>query len=236
MRSKAPSRSHHEVPADSLRERYEELRALRETQPEKEAAAARKALDKSREASELLVAALRAEVAKLQEKQPPVSVALEELRAENAALRTQLATANAAAASAASSAAAPSSSSSSSSATLEAKVAFYALMTGMSVELAAGDVFKCVVTCTPPAGEDQENAEPTSTAAAVLPPKPRRAEFELRLLSPENGEPGDVEYAPIDLSGCADAKLPSYLKEEIEFERDSAPGFLQRLLAGVAGD
>lgn len=223
-------RDHHSSITDErLRQRYDELRALRETQPEKEAAAARKALDKSREASELLVAALRAEVAKLQEKQPPVSVALEELRAENAALRAQLDEKTAAAA-------LPSSSSAAATTALEAKVEFYQLMTGMSVELAAGDVFKCVVTCTPPADEDQENVEPTSTAAAVLPPKPRRAEFELRL-SPEDGEPGvDVEYVPTDLSQCSEAPLPEYLKEAIVFERDAAPGFLQRLLAGVAAD
>ena len=86
--------------SETLRARYEELKTLRETQPEREAAAARSALDKCRSTSDDLVGALRAEVAKLQEKQPPVSVALEELRAENAALRTQLATANAAAATA----------------------------------------------------------------------------------------------------------------------------------------
>ena len=224
-----PSRDHHSISDERLRQRYEELRALRETQPEKEATAARKALDKSREASDLLVATLRAELAKLQQ---PESTALQELRAENAALRGQLAEV-ASAASSASAAADPSVSAPSppsSSSALEAKLEFYEMMTGMRVEMAEGDVARCVVACAAPT-DDQEN---DPSAAAAQPPPPRRAAFEMRL-KPEEGEPGvDLEYVPTDLSGCAEAELPEYLRESIVFERSQAPGFLQRLLAGVS--
>ena len=79
-----PSRDHHSISDERLRQRYEELRALRETQPEKEATAARKALDKSREASDLLARSSGA-------CQTPTESQLQELRAENAALRGQLA-------------------------------------------------------------------------------------------------------------------------------------------------
>ena len=58
------SREHHGSRRDStgddrLRERYEELRLLRETQPEREAAACKQAMQKNRAATDKLVASLR---------------------------------------------------------------------------------------------------------------------------------------------------------------------------------
>ena len=76
--------------------RYDELRELRETEAEADAAKMRKALQSTRDKSERLISSLREELA--QQKQSTVdltsAVALaEKLEAENAALRQQLAAA-----------------------------------------------------------------------------------------------------------------------------------------------
>ena len=63
-------------------------------------------------------------------------------------------------------------------AALAAKAEFYAMMTGMNVEL-AGDVAKCVVSCAAPTDDADEAAAPA-----------RRAAFELHLAPAE----GDVVH------------------------------------------
>lgn len=228
-----PSREHHEIielsgGSDLTRERYEELKLLRITQPEREAAAARKALEKHTAASDALVASLRAQLATAQPSGAcsGADVGAEAaLRAENAELRSKLEEAQTAAAaqSAAPPAAATADAPSESIAALEAKISFYEMMTGMSVELASGDIAKCVIRCVVPSEEDEEAA--TQTA-------PRCAAFELHL-SPKDGDEGDVEYVPTDVSSVDD-KLPEFLLDSIVFEAPQAPGFLAKLLAGVA--
>ena len=218
-------RDHHDVEVssgadDRMRKRYEELKLLRVTQPEREAAASRKALEKHTAAADALVASLRAQLAAANPTAGSTSAeedkAVAALRKENADLRRKLEEAQRGAAAPLS--AAPSDA----SAALEAKVGFYEMMTGMSVELAAGDVAKCVVRCAPPSEEAA-----TQTA-------PRHASFELHL-SPAEGDEGDVEYVPSDLSAVQD-DLPEYLLDSIVFEASQAPGFLSRLLSGVAVD
>lgn len=235
------SRDHHSRLSTGdtrLRERYDELRVLRETQPERESAACKEMMQKSKAASDKLIASLREQLAAAQQgkQQPPANdneEALTTLRAENAQLRRQLETANAAAASAA--AAAPAAAAAASTApnvALEGKLAFYELMTGMRCEL-SGDIAKCKVVCAVPM-DDDEDAAPTPCSSA--PVKTHSALFELNLKPPDGEEGVDVEYVPTDLSGCDDGALPEYLREPIVFERQQAPGFLRRLLSGVASD
>ena len=74
------SREHHGSRRDStgddrLRERYEELRLLRETQPEREAAACKQAMQKNRAATDKLVASLREQLAAAQQGAPAASSA-----------------------------------------------------------------------------------------------------------------------------------------------------------------
>ena len=226
------SRDHHASADDKIRSRYDELRVLRETQPEREAAACREAMHKSRQAAETLIVSLKEQLAAAQQAQAPAAVqeseALAALRTENEQLRRQLAASQATA----------SSPPSASSDALKARVSFYELITGMQVQL-SGEVATCTVSCEAPGGDDDAPPTPAAkspraTSGATRPP--RTAVFELNL-NPADGEPGlDVEYVPTDLSGCADAELPEYLRESIVFERAQAPGFLQRLLAGVASD
>lgn len=232
------SREHHGSRRDStgddrLRERYEELRLLRETQPEREAAACKQAMQKNRAATDKLVASLREQLAAAQQGAPAASsancdenAALAELRAENAELKRQLESA---------SAAAPANHTALTA--LKAKLQFYELMSGLRCEL-TGDVAKCTVTCAL-STEDDENEPPSRASRASMSsaaPKMRSAAFELHL-NPADGEDGiDLEYVPTDLSGCEDGKLPEYLRESIIFERQDAPGFLQKLLSGVAAE
>ena len=74
---------------DQMRERYEQLKLLRVTQPEREAAAARKALEKVTSSSDELVASLRAQLAAAQGQGGDGS-SEKSLRAENADLRKRL--------------------------------------------------------------------------------------------------------------------------------------------------
>ena len=197
---------------DQMRERYEQLKLLRVTQPEREAAAARKALEKVTSSSDELVASLRAQLAAAQGQGGDGS-SEKALRAENADLRKRLEAAEAIAPAAVAGA----------TASLEAKVGLYELMTGMRVEI-AGDVAKCVVTCAAPSSDDE-----------AAPPAERSAAFELNL-APAEGDEGDIEYVPTDLSGLPVEQLPEYLRESILFEGAQAPAFLRRLLSGVAVD
>ena len=186
---------------------------MRETVPEREAAAARKALERSHNASEALVTSLRGELQRVKEgaPTPPATddAAVATLRSENAELRRQLAERPAAAN------VAPAAGTTT-LASLEARLAFYEMMTGMRVELADG-----VATC-------------TVTAAS------RSATFELHLdpaktrPSDEEYEQGDLEYVPLEAS--PEVELPVYLQEAITFEREQAPTFLQKVRSCVAVD
>jgi hypothetical protein len=212
---------------DRLRERYEELKQLRETQPERDAAHARQALEKHTAASDALVASLRAEIAASKENQQPSAAADETLRKENAELRARLAE-------------------------CEARTAFFQTMTGLDLDLdSAAQVARCSVG----AGAGADGV--------------RRAAFEVHL-APVDGDEGDIEYVPTDLSACAE-HLPEYLQDSIicarqtlcrtpermstvtspsrlcthsrgaaccdpAVEKAQAPAFLQKLLSGVAVD
>lgn len=230
-------RGRDELPDDVLRERYDELLALRETKPEAEAAAAVAALQTTREASEALVASLRAELARAPRGPAGQSgddlaeaVALaEQAHADNAELKRQAEFV------------------ADELAALQSRLAFYELMTGMSVQLDEQcSKARCVV-----------RAEADGGAV-------RQAEFDLDL-APENGDEGDLEYVPRDLDQCS-KRLPEYLRDPIvcappphrarpppprraprprprradpvppcrAVERSQAPGFTQRLLSGVA--
>ena len=200
---------------DRLRNRYEELRAIRETKPESEALAARVALEKVVDGSEKLVKSLREEIAQLKEAKPEASdlagqptadelaaakAAAEELRLENDELKQRLKAAEAAAAIAAA-APAPAPVMTAEAAAVSAeergKRDFYEMMTGMTVELdGSGKKARCVISAVGDAGGDK-----------------RRAVFNLDL-APEDGEAEDVEYVPTDLSGCVD-RLPEYLRDSI---------------------
>ena len=213
----APSireREHHDEsdsPSQSkLRDRYEELKALRLTQPEREAQAARKTLEKHTKAADALVASLRAQLAAAggTEAPPPPTPADDsaKLREENAELKRQLAA-----------------NSSKRWATppaleeAEAKVSFYELMTGMKIEVRDGLVAQCQVQCL---AEDDDSTQ-------------RRAAFDFHL-SPEGADEGDVEYVPTDLSQACPEKLPGYMREPITFEKEQAPIFLSRLVKMMA--
>ena len=116
------SRDHHAMNEDAvggdsrLRRRYEELFELRETRPERDAAQAREALQKSHAASETLIASLRAELTQCKENaqprnnvdapEPQPSSSEAQLRAENAELRRELERARSASAAATAAAAA----------------------------------------------------------------------------------------------------------------------------------
>ena len=209
---------------DTLRDRYESLKLLRLTQPEREASAALKALEKATTASDALVASLRKQIVAAGGTPTDTTAAdeaeqeLVQLRADNASLRAELDSAPSA------SATTPAGSRDGrwrpveEVARLEERLAFYEMMTGISVEM-SGQTAKCVVRC----------ADPDEQAAA------RTAAFELQL-APAEGEEGEVEYVPTDLSELPPDQLPEYLRDTITFDREQAPGFLSRLLAGVAGD
>ncbi len=181
---------------ERLRERYEDLRSLRETQPEREATAAQAALAKLTTDSEALVASLRKQIAHLKRSSPTtvvepeggaaeladaVSLA-EKLQAENARLKSEAAKAAAAVGS-----------SGSDASTAEAKVRVYEMMTGTKIEM-DGQVARC--TCA--VGD-------------------KRAVFGIDM-SPADGDADDVEYLPTDLTDCSE-KLPEYLREPIVCER-----------------
>ena len=85
-------------------------------------------------------------------------------------------------------------------AALETKVNFYELMTGVRVEM-AGEVAKCVVRCA--SSDEAEAGAPARTAA-----------FELHL-APAEGDEGDIEYVPTDLTQCPTGKLPEYLRDTV---------------------
>ena len=235
------SREHHRRDSTGdarLRERYNELIMLRETQPEREAAAAREAMQKNRAASDALVASLRSQLAAAQQGvAPPAgsgdeSAELTQLRAENAELRRQLAEAPTAGAAAAATA-------DTTTAAVDARLAFYEMMTGMRFEL-QGEVAKCTITCAKDADSDDEEEndenEPPPSRGSKASAKTRSAVFDLNL-SPTEGDPGvDVEYVPVNLSGCEDGNLPEFLREPIAFPRQQAPGFLRHLIAGIAAD
>lgn len=195
-----------DVSEDQLRKRYKELSALRETQPERECAAARSALEKTVASSETLVTSLRTELAQLKRSAPDAQsasdelarakAAAEQLQEENGELQRRLAAAEAVAETAAEMAAAPAPSAAPSAAQ-QAVLGFYEMMTGMSVEVeGSAKKARCVVSA---AGDEGGEA--------------RRAVFELDL-APADGEAEDVEYVPTDLTGCAD-RLPEYLRESI---------------------
>lgn len=209
---------------DRLRSRYDELRLLRETQPEREAAAARKALEALRKASDSLVASLRDELdeckenirssttatattaaaaAAVTEAAAASDEALAALRTENDNLRQQLREAQQQPLLAEPPQAGAE------------KIALYEMLTGLSLECVVGDVARCELRA--PEGEVAR----------------RRLAFELHL-KPADGDSGDLEYIPTDLSDCGGAALPEYLREPIIFERTQAPVFTQRLLSGVA--
>ena len=185
---------------ERLRERYEDLRSLRETQPEREATAAQAALAKLTTDSEALVASLRKQIAHLKRSSPTtvvepeggaaeladaVSLA-EKLQAENARLKSEVAKAAAAVGS-----------SGSDASTAEAKVRVYEMMTGTKIEM-DGQVARC--TCA--VGDKGEE---------------RRAVYAVDM-SPADGDADDVEYLPTDLTDCSE-KLPEYLREPIVCER-----------------
>jgi hypothetical protein len=217
---------------DDIHARYETLVNLRETQPERAAAAATSALQKSRKSSEALIAALRAEIDAYKENKQlgcTASMPSDELtaaRAESADLRRQLADARAKLAATSQSgvaaAVAPSSQ------PLEARLAFYEMATGMRVEM-DGDVARCVVSIEP-ASEDAEDEVVIRGAK----PKRNTVAFDLSL-APAEGEEGEVEYIPTDLSECS-APLPEYLRDSLTFERSQMPAFLQKLLSGLANE
>lgn len=219
---------------DDIHARYESLVNLRETQPERAAAAATSALQKSRKSSEALIAALRAEIDAYKENKQlaagcTASMPSDELtaaRAESADLRRQLADARAKLAATSQSgvaaAVAPSSQ------PLEVRLAFYEMATGMRVEM-DGDVARCVVSIEP-ASEDAEDEVVIRGAK----PKLNTVAFDISL-APAEGEEGEVEYIPTDLSECS-APLPEYLRDSLTFERSQMPAFLQKLLSGLANE
>ena len=220
---------------DDIHARYETLVNLRETQPERAAAAATSALQKSRKSSEALIAALRAEIDAYKENKQlgcTASLPSDELtaaRAESADLRRQLADARAKlAATSQSGVAAAVAPSSPPPTNLEARLAFYEMATGMRVEM-DGDVARCVVSIEP-ASEDAEDEVVIRGAK----PKRNTVAFDLSL-APEEGEEGEVEYIPTDLSECS-AYLPEYLRDSLTFERSQMPAFLQKLLSGLANE
>ena len=183
------------APLEDVKSRYEELVNLRETQPEREAAAAISALQKSRRSSEALISALRAEILACKENHPAGGIAAAacvtnpsaELTAENERLRSELDQARAALAI----------SQKPTSADLEARLAFFELLTGLRIEEMSGNVARCVV-----------SVESAKEGAGS-----HMAKFDLDM-EPADGEPGDVEYVPTDLSECAPS-LPEYLKDSI---------------------
>ena len=226
-----------EALVDDIHARYESLVNLRETQPERAAAAATSALLKSRKSSEAIITALRAEIDSYKEnKQLPsgctASLPFDELtaeRAESADLRRQLADARAKlAATTQSGVAAAVAPSSPPPTNLEARLAFYEMATGMRVEM-DGDVARCVVSIEP-ASEDAEDEVVIRGAK----PKRNTVAFDLSL-APEEGEEGEVEYIPTDLSECS-VYLPEYLRDSLTFERSQMPAFLQKLLSGLANE
>lgn len=181
-----------------LRRRYEELFELRETRPERDAAQAREALQKSHAASEALIASLRAELAQCKENTQPSNTNVDsgpspdeaQLRAENVQLRRELELARTASAAAA---AEPAKTGADGDAA--ARLAFYEMITGLRVEMDnSHKIARCAV----------RGGSATSSSVAA---------FELHL-APAEGEPDDVEYIPTDLSACA-ARLPEYLQDSI---------------------
>ena len=167
--------------------RYDELRELRETEAEADAAKMRKALQSTRDKSERLISSLREELA--QQKQSTVdltsAVALaEKLEAENAALRQQLAAAGGPAVGQSSSADA-------------SVLKFMEMMTGLAVKI-QGSKAQCTLNATSEEGVA------------------RKAAFEVDL-APADGEEGEIEYVPTDLSEVAD-RVPEYLTDSITCE------------------
>ena len=181
---------------DDIHARYETLVNLRETQPERAAAAATSALQKSRKSSEALIAALRAEIDAYKENKQlgcTASMPSDELtaaRAESADLRRQLADARAKlAATSQSGVAAAVAPSSPPPTNLEARLAFYEMATGMRVEM-DGDVARCVVSIEP-ASEDAEDEVVIRGAK----PKRNTVAFDLSLaIATANIERATVEH------------------------------------------
>ena len=139
----------------TLRARYEDLLNIRETKPEREAAASRQALERHMTATEALVASLHADLERARAAPLPApdaadAAALRDdnaaLREECAALRRRLEQQPLAAPAAAAAPAAERSAAQAAAATsaLEQQVAFYTMMTGMGVEL-VGEVATCAV-------------------------------------------------------------------------------------------
>ena len=56
----------------------------------------------------------------------------------------------------------------------------------------------------------------------------RQLAFEIDL-EPDDGDEGDLGYAPIDLSGAKEG-LPDYLRESITFEKAQAPALIAKLM------
>ena len=152
-----------------LRRRYEELRAMRETEPEEHAARMATTLEETRIQSESLVTQLREEIEQHKEREQELAHAVtvaEALHAENAMLRQS-----------GSSAAAPTEVGAKDVERLRQTVAFFELMTGMRVEL------------------DQQRARCTCGGGAE---EEKQVVFDMDL-APEEGEQGDVEFHPVAL-------------------------------------
>ena len=177
---------------DRLRKRYQDLVQIRETQPEREAAAACEALEKNRSASDALIASLREQVALAKENQSlqrsttaqcPTAVE-QQLRAETDELKRQLADARLAL-----------QQQRGSDADIH-KIAFYELMTGMRVECdGPNNVTRCVISA-------QNGTSQTASAS-----------FEIHT-EPADGDPGDIEYVPTNIDGCAE-RLPEYMQDAL---------------------
>ena len=179
----------------ALKRQYNELRELRETQPEKQAASMAQAMEKSRASSEALISSLRSELEEHRRNEIELSQAVsmaESLQSENTLLRQELARAGGAIL--------PASSASHTSELNDQRrlVAFYELITGIRVNL---DDKGERAHCTLRVASDEGSA--------------RTVAFDLSL-SPGGMEDasGEVEYMPTDVSGVED-RLPEYLREEI---------------------
>ena len=181
-------RDHHDSAEAGLRERYEELRELRETLPEKEAARMHQAMQKVQATADKVIKDLRQQ---LEQQRSNATEALqgvtmaESLHAENEKLRAELQQARAGLPTAPAAFTEDTSS--------RQLVAFYEMMTGMRVRMER-DVAHC-----------------TLCAASDDATKRHTVGFELNMAPPEDGELG---YKPTNLTECAE-RLPEYLQDEI---------------------
>ncbi|KAL3916723.1 MAG: hypothetical protein SGPRY_006697 [Prymnesium sp.] len=178
-------------PADENadRTRYEALRELRETKPEREAARMVKAMQNTKDASQALIAELRKELEQQSKKQAELSEAVtlaevlqqenEQMRAELEATRERLAE-------------------QASHPTSNALVNFYQMVTGMRVRI-EGEKATCSI-CAASQSEKQ---------AAVY----NSISFQLDM-APDGSDKGEIGYLPIDLTKSGH-QIPEYLRDEI---------------------